>query len=305
MSGLELVSKNRCFNGYLFKYKHTSKVLGNVTMHFNIYLPLCAIDSSSSSPSPSPLSNGSASKVPLLYFLSGLTCTEDNMIIKSGAIRFLSELKIALVTPDTSPRGAGVEGEDDAWDLGTGAGFYVNATTPKWSKHYNMYSYVNEELPELINANFNVDSQRVSIFGHSMGGHGALISALKNPGKFKSVSLFAPICNPIDCNPGQKAFTEYLGKLTPETQPLWESYDACCLVKIYDGPCLDIMLDQGDNDDFLKRGDLLPDHFMAAAENNKELVKVQNRLHPTFDHSYWFVQTFIEDHIRFHAEHLS
>ncbi|KAJ1678416.1 hypothetical protein EV182_004088 [Spiromyces aspiralis] len=276
---LELVSKNRCFDGFVFKYQHISRVLGGVTMRFNIFLPLSAIG---------PSGQNGAIKVPVLYFLSGLTCTEDNMITKSGAIKYLSEEGIALVTPDTSPRNAGVEGEDDSWDLGTGAGFYIDAVTDKWARHYKMYSYIAEELPALINNNFNV------------GGHGALVLAMRNPGRYRSVSAFAPICNPCECELGQKAFAAYLGN----DKSLWEKYDACCLVKEYKGPNLNILLDQGSDDQFLKQGSLLPDHFMAAAENNKECVKIDNHLHPSFDHSYWFVQTFMENHIRFHAKYL-
>ncbi|PVU97713.1 hypothetical protein BB561_000347 [Smittium simulii] len=284
---LEQVQKNSCFGGVVYKYQHYSPVL-SCTMRFNIYLP------------PAVSANPN-SKVPVLYFLSGLTCTEDNMITKSGVLQYLSNENIALVTPDTSPRNCGIEGEEDAWDLGTGAGFYVDATTPKWSKHYNMYSYISNELPEIISSNFPIIKSKSSIFGHSMGGHGAIMIALRNPGMFKSVSAFAPICHPSECHVGIKCFEEYLG---PKSA-CWDKYDSTELASNYQDQHISILMDQGSDDSFLKDNSLLPDHLVAAVENSKSFISLETRVHPGYDHSYWFVQSFIKDHIDFHAKFLN
>ncbi|XP_045444576.1 S-formylglutathione hydrolase isoform X2 [Pipistrellus kuhlii] len=195
--------------------------------------------------------------------------------------------------------GCNIKGEDESWDFGTGAGFYVDATEHPWKTNYRMYSYVTEELPQLINANFPVDPQRMSIFGHSMGGHGALICALKNPGKYKSVSAFAPICNPVLCPWGKKAFSGYLGT----DQSKWKAYDATHLVKSFPGSQLDILIDQGKDDQFLSDGQLLPDNFIAACAEKK--TPVVFRLQEGYDHSYYFIATFITDHIRHHAKYLN
>ncbi|KAJ2286211.1 hypothetical protein IWW55_007039, partial [Coemansia sp. RSA 2706] len=189
MDGLELVSTNRCFGGEVRKYRHFSTST-QCTMAFNIFLPAAAL--------------ANEEKVPVLFYLSGLTCNEDNMITKAGALPHLAQERIALVTPDTSPRATGTDGEDGDWQLGTGAGFYVDATQAPWNAHYQMYSYTQRELQQLVFANFAVDSARVSVFGHSMGGHGALVLALRNPGYYKSVSAFAPICHPSTSDWGQK-----------------------------------------------------------------------------------------------------
>ncbi|KAJ2538716.1 hypothetical protein EV175_006427, partial [Coemansia sp. RSA 1933] len=226
MTTLELVSKNRCFKGEVHKYTHHSD-LTNGKMTFNVFLPDAALTKTE--------------KVPVLYFLSGLTCNEDNMITKAGALPYLSDEKIALVTPDTSPRSAGIDGEEGDWELGTGAGFYVDSTQDPWKPNYNMYSYVQVELQQLINANFFVDGSRVSIFGHSMGGHGALVLSIRNPGHYKSVSAFAPICHPSLSNWGRKQFSAYLG----DNEKEWAKYDATELVKSYDGPMLHVLIDQG------------------------------------------------------------
>ncbi|KAJ1986409.1 hypothetical protein H4R33_003380 [Dimargaris cristalligena] len=281
---LEIVSQNRCFEGSVIKYEHQSEVL-KCTMRFNVYLP------------------DSKEPLPVLYFLSGLTCTEDNFIQKAGALRYLSDKKIALVCPDTSPRGVTITGQDDAWDFGSGAGFYVDATEAPWSAHYQMYSYVIRELPGLIHAHLAVDPDRASIMGHSMGGHGALISALKNPGRYRSVSVLAAICHPTQCPWGIKAFSGYLGATN---RSCWEAYDATELARFYRGPQLPILLDQGDQDAFLKQKQLLPQHFLLAAENGpgRQQLAIENRMRPGFDHSYFYIQTFIEDHIQFHARHL-
>ncbi|KAJ1924132.1 hypothetical protein IWQ60_005426 [Tieghemiomyces parasiticus] len=278
-----VVSETRCFQGSVIKYEHRSETL-NCTMRFNAYLP------------------DTRCTLPVLYFLSGLTCTEDNFMQKAGALRYLSDRRIILICPDTSPRGVDVEGQDAADDLGTGAGFYVDATEPQWKDHYRMYSYVTEELPALVGRHLPVDKTRVSIMGHSMGGHGALVCALRNPGKYRSVSGFAAICNPSECPWGQKAFTAYMG----DHRKAWADYDATALVKRYTGPALPILLDQGDQDPFLKKGQLLPERFIRAVEDNpeKQNLHLDNHMRPGFDHSYYFIQTFIEEHIQFHARHL-
>lgn len=279
MASLKQISSARCFGGFQKVFEHQSSVL-QCLMKFAIYLPP-QIDTD---------------KVPVLYWLSGLTCTEQNFITKAGAQRFLSSLGIALVAPDTSPRGCNIEGEDDSYDFGSGAGFYVDATEEKWKENYKMYSYVTSELPELIQANFNVNPAKKSIFGHSMGGHGALICTLKNPGMYRSVSAFSPICNPINCPWGQKAFTGYLGTDREE----WKKWDATELVKTYKGPPFSyVFIDQGKADNFLSEGQLLPENFVQSAQDGG--VPVVLRMQEDYDHSYYFIATFIEDHIRHHA----
>ncbi|XP_069746388.1 S-formylglutathione hydrolase isoform X2 [Narcine bancroftii] len=252
-------------------------------MRFGIYLP--------------PKSKHA--KCPVLYWLSGLTCTEQNFITKACSQQVAAETGLIIVVPDTSPRGCNVAGEDDSWDFGTGAGFYVNATEEPWKTNYRMYSYVTEELPRLVDSHFSVVPEKMSIFGHSMGGHGALVCALRNPGKFKSVSALAPICNPIQCPWGQKAFTGYLG---PD-KTTWEIYDATCLASTYSGPCLDILIDQGKDDQFLAAGQLLPDNFVEVC--TKKRTPVVFRLQEGYDHSYYFIASFIRDHIKHHAKYLN
>ncbi|KAI9225216.1 MAG: Alpha/Beta hydrolase protein [Piptocephalis tieghemiana] len=278
----EITQEAKCFGGYYRKYTHESKTL-DCTMRFSVYLP--------------PQGRGSED-LPAVYFLSGLTCTEDNFISKAGALRCASRLGMIIVCPDTSPRGVDIPGQDDSYDFGSGAGFYVDATQEPWSKHYRMYSYVTKELPEIVNAILPVDPERVSIFGHSMGGHGALICALKNPGKYKSVSAFAPICNPSKCPWGIKAFSGYLSK---EDQQAWKAYDATELVGSYNGPELDILIDQGTEDNFYKDGQLLPGNFRDASAGK---VEVTLRTQEGYDHSYWFIQSFVEEHLEHHARYL-
>jgi len=263
------------------RYSHQSSVV-NTEMKFYVYIPPQA----------------QKSPAPVLYFLSGLECSDENFIVKGGALAWAAKCGIVLVSPDTSPRGAGVEGESDSWDFGVGAGFYVDATEQKWAKNYRMYSYVTSELPSLISTNFPVNSEKQSIFGHSMGGHGALICALKNPGKYKSVSAFAPISHPIEVPWGKKAFSGYLG---PDTNT-WKAYDATELVVDYSGPHLDILIDQGEGDRFHKE-QLMPEVFESAAKNNSN-VSVKLRLQAEYNHSYFFVSTFMEDHLAHHAAHL-
>jgi S-formylglutathione hydrolase len=276
------VSKSKCFGGWQKVFSHESEVV-SCKMKFAIYLP--------------PKSE--SDKVPVIYWLSGLTCTEENFISKSGFQQFASRHGVIVVAPDTSPRGCNIEGEEDSWDFGTGAGFYVDATTPKWKKNYNMYSYITVELPRLIEANFPVIPGKQSIMGHSMGGHGALICYLKNPGLYRSVSAFAPICNPIQCPWGQKAFTGYLG----DDKTSWEEYDAVCLTKTYQGPTALILIDQGTFDQFLNQSQLLPENFVQACEAAK--IPVVLRSQERYDHSYYFISTFIGDHIAHHANYLN
>eukprot|EP00040_Diaphanoeca_grandis_P017106 m.88747 g.88747 ORF g.88747 m.88747 type:complete len:283 (+) comp26232_c0_seq1:304-1152(+) len=236
---------------------------------------------------------------PVLYYLSGLTCTHENVVTKAGFQRYAAEHNVIVVTPDTSPRGVKVEGDDDSWDFGTGAGFYVDATEEKWKTNYNMYSYITSELPAIIDANFSTQEGCVSITGHSMGGHGALICALKNPGMYKSVSAFSPICHPSACPWGQKAFTGYLG---PESAA-WADYDATLLAAKYDGPSMSILIDVGKADSFYTGKQLLPEDFTDACL--KAQLPVAVRMHEGYDHSYYFIASFMEDHFRHHIEILA
>lgn len=240
-----------------------------------------------------------SSKVPVIYWLSGLECTEQNFAQKGGAQRVASELGIMIVCPDTSPRGCGIEGEDDSWDFGTGAGFYVNATREPWNKNYRMYSYVTEELPAVIAEKFPINQGKQSIMGHSMGGHGALICALKNPGKYCSVSAFAPICHPSASNWGRKAFSGYLGS---EDDGNWSDWDATKLVAKYDGPPLEIFIDQGMADKFLTAGQLQPETFVEACKNAEMAVILKKR--EGYDHGYYYIATFIEEHLEHHFRYL-
>ncbi|KAK2144820.1 hypothetical protein LSH36_727g01024 [Paralvinella palmiformis] len=281
MGELNEVSKNKIFGGWQKVFSHESKEL-KCKMNFGIYLP------------PQAENN----KVPIIYWLSGLTCTEQNFITKAGAQKYAAEHGVIIVAPDTSPRGCNIEGEDDGYDFGTGAGFYIDATEEKWKKNYRMYSYVTIELPEIINRNFPVLEDKQSIMGHSMGGHGALISFLKNPGQYRSVSAFSPICNPMECPWGQKAFSGYLG----DKKDLWKKYDSCHLVKDYDGPPAAILIDQGKADNFFSAGQLLPDKFVAACAEAK--VPVILRMQEDYDHSYYFIATFIGEHIAHHVKYL-
>ena len=280
MSGLKKISNVKSFGGSVQTYSHQS-VVCNCDMTFSIYLPPQAENE----------------KVPVIYWLSGLTCTNENFMTKAGFQKYAAELGIAIVTPDTSPRGANIPGEDDSWDFGTGAGFYLNATQKPWSDYYNMYEYIVKELPDLINANFPVDSQKVSISGHSMGGHGALTIAFKNLDKYKSVSAFSPICAPMQCAWGIKAFTNYLG----ENKEEWKNYDATELIKS-GNINIPILIDQGDADNFLKDGQLRPDLLSEAAKEKN--LEINLRMQKDYDHNYYFIASFIEDHLKFHAKYL-
>ncbi|XP_037081816.1 S-formylglutathione hydrolase-like [Pollicipes pollicipes] len=271
---------NKIFGGWQKVFSHKSAEL-KCEMNVGVFLP----------------AQSEVGKCPVIYWLSGLTCTEQNFVTKAGAQRYAAEKGVILVAPDTSPRGCNIEGEDESWDFGTGAGFYVDATEGKWKENYRMFSYVTKELRQLVNENFPTNGKQ-SIMGHSMGGHGALICALKNPGMYSFVSAFSPICNPSQCPWGQKAFGGYLG----EDRKLWHDYDATELVKDYAGPPLEILIDQGSEDGFLKDGQLLPDNLVAACAKAK--VPVVYRLQPGYDHSYYFIGSFIGDHIAEHAKAL-
>ncbi|WWD17727.1 S-formylglutathione hydrolase [Kwoniella shandongensis] len=284
MPALEKVSSNRVSTGSLTKYKFPSSSLSLPTQ-FNLFVP------SSASPS---------SPVPVLFYLAGLTCNEDTGAQKGAFLNKAGEEGIAIVFPDTSPRGAGVEGEDDDWQLGTGAGFYLNATSEKWKKHYNMYDLVVKELPEVLKeADLGLDFSRVSIFGHSMGGHGALSIYLKNPGQYKSSSAFAPACNPSKTPWGVNAFTNYLNAVTRSSPPSeWLQYDSSHLLQSFKGDA-HILVDVGTEDDFLKKGQLEPKTLERVG---KEGVEV--RMQEGFDHSYYFISTFAPEHVAFHAKYL-
>lgn len=275
---MEVLSTTRCFGGELRRVSHRSTCC-NSNMVFAIFLPPQAL----------------VEKVPVLYWLSGLTCTDENFMQKAGAQRIAAELGIAIVCPDTSPRGTDFPGEHDSYDFGSGAGFYVNATQEPWAAHYHMYDYVTEELPALIEQNFPVNGKR-GISGHSMGGHGALVCYLRNPGKYCSVSAFAPICHPSDCSWGQKALAGYLG----EDRNDWILYDAALMIGDAEEK-LPLLIDQGTDDEFLT-DQLKPGALEQACIASH--YPLQLRMQEGYDHSYHFIATFIEDHLRHHAEGL-
>lgn len=282
MSMLELLSEHACFGGEQRFYQHASREIG-LPMRFSVFMPPQAAQG----------------KVAALIYLAGLTCTEETFMIKAGAQRLAAELGLALITPDTSPRGANVAGETESWDFGVGAGFYLDATEAPWSTHYRMESYLIAELIPLLARELAVDSKRLGIFGHSMGGHGALTLALKYPGLFKSLSAFAPICAPTQCPWGVKAFAGYLGSDSVS----WAAHDATALMRRdtvapYPGG---ILIDQGLADKFLPV-QLNPHLFeQACAEAGQPLTL---RRHAGYDHSYYFISTFIADHLAHHAQML-
>ncbi|HET8849539.1 MAG TPA: S-formylglutathione hydrolase [Marinobacter sp.] len=277
---MELLSTNLCFNGEHRRYRHRSATLA-CDMEFAVFLPPTAV-------------RGEAA-VPVLYWLSGLTCTDQNFMQKAGAQKLAAELGLAIVCPDTSPRGVNLPGEDDSYDFGSGAGFYVNATQQPWAPHYRMYDYVTKELPQLVEDQLPLNGKR-SVSGHSMGGHGALICALKNPGMYQSVSAFAPITNPVNCPWGEKAFTGYLG----EDRSAWAEWDATLLMA--NAPeRLPLLVDQGTADDFLET-QLNPDALVEACEKHHHPINL--RMHRGYDHSYFFIASFIDDHLRHHAKAL-
>jgi S-formylglutathione hydrolase len=274
---MHLVSENKMFGGWHKRFKHVSKS-NNCEMTFAVFLP----------------EQSSKESLPVLYWLSGLTCTDENVMQKSGIQKAAAKYGFVVVAPDTSPRGEDVA-NDEAYDLGQGAGFYVNATEEPWAANYKMYDYIVEELPKIIETNFNVSHQRV-ISGHSMGGHGAIMIGLKHPERYESISAFSPICNPARCPWGKKAFTAYLG----DNQAKWLAYDSSELIKqaIVKKP---ILIDQGSSDEFYP-GQLLPGNLLMAAKNNE--YPVQYNLQEGYDHSYFFISSFIDEHLAFHAKAL-
>lgn len=278
---LELLSEHRCFGGWQRYYRHASSVIG-LPMRFSVYLP--------------PQAEAGV-RVPALFYLAGLTCTEETFMIKGGAQRLAAEYGMMLIAPDTSPRGASLPGESDSWDFGVGAGFYVDATQTPWSQYYRMYSYIVQELFGLVTTELPGDATRTGIFGHSMGGHGALVLALRNPERFRSVSAFAPIAAPSQCDWGRKAFTGYLGADTAS----WEPYDATALMQVMRNPFPNgILIDQGMSDQFLHQ--LNPEAFEAACEKAGQSLTL--RRHEGYDHGYYFISTFMADHLAHHAREL-
>ena len=280
-SPFELLSAHACFGGAQRFYQHPSRETG-LPMKFSVFLPPQAV---------------AGDKVPALLYLAGLTCTEETFMVKAGAQRLAAELGLALVAPDTSPRGAGVPGEADAWDFGVGAGFYLDATQAPWSKHWRMESWLMQELLPLLTQHLPIDGERLGIFGHSMGGHGALTLALRHPGRFKTLSAFAPIANPVNCPWGEKAFTGYLGA----DRTAWGEHDATVLMQ--NQPVAPytagILIDQGLADKFLHEKQLLPEAFEAACASIGQPLTLRRQ--PGYDHGYYFIQSFIADHLRHHA----
>lgn len=279
---MRVISEHRCFDGVQGFYRHMSAATGT-PMRFSVYQPPQA----------------RTRKVPVLFYLAGLTCSEETFMIKAGAQRYAVQHGIMLVSPDTSPRNTGFPGEADSWDFGTAAGFYIDATQEPWSKHFRMYSYVVNDLREAVVSNFPALPDRHGIFGHSMGGHGALVLALKNPDLFQSVSAFAPITAPSQCPWGHKAFSNYLGNDIAE----WHQYDASELMKSRKRPFPQgILIDQGLEDQFLDV-QLLPHYFEAACIGADQPLTL--RRHSGYDHNYYFISTFMEDHIAFHQRILN
>lgn len=276
---LETISEHRSFGGVQGFYRHASSVIG-LPMRFGVYRPPQA----------------ATQRVPVLFYLAGLTCTEETFAIKGGAQRLAAELGLMLVSCDTSPRSTGIPGEADDWEFGAGAGFYLNATEAPWSRHFRMYDYVLGELRETVIANFPASPAHVGIFGHSMGGHGALVLALRNPDVYRSVSAFAPISSPTRCPWGRKALPRYLG----ENPAAWAEYDACELLRrrgkrVYP----EILVDQGLADKFLGLGQLLPEELEAACAAAGQPLALRRQ--EGYGHDYYFIATFMADHLRFHA----
>lgn len=279
---MNLLSEHGCFGGVQGFHAHDSVVVG-LPMRFSLFLPPQA----------------RAGRVPLLVYLAGLTCTEETFPMKAGAQRLASELGLALLAPDTSPRGARLPGEADSWDFGVGAGFWLDATQEPWSRHWRMASWLLDELLPLVTRGFDLDGDRVGIFGHSMGGHGALTLALRHPGRFRSVSAFAPIAAPMRCPWGEKAFSGYLG----EDRGQWRAHDASELMRVQAAPPFPdgILVDQGLADKFLAE-QLHPEAFEAACEAVGQPLTL--RRHAGYDHGYYFIASFVDDHLRHHARAL-
>ncbi|MCW8092684.1 S-formylglutathione hydrolase [Alteromonas sp. ASW11-130] len=277
---MEIVSENKVFGGRHIRYRHRSEVT-DCEMTFAVFLPPFA---------------SKETPVPVLYWLSGLTCTDENFMQKAGAMALAAELGLAIVAPDTSPRGDDVPDDDNSdYDFGLGAGFYVDATESPWKKHYQMFSYTTEELPALIESELPVTKER-AISGHSMGGHGALVIGLRQPTRFVSVSAFSPIANPMDCPWGKKAFAAYLGK----DESKWQQYDASWLIS-QKQHSIPMLIEQGTNDQFLHE-QLKPERLLAAAQKSNTPITLS--MHEGYDHSYFFITTFIRNHLEFHASHL-
>ncbi len=275
---MQKISDIRCFGGHQQRYQHHSGSL-NCEMNFSVYLP--------------PLAE--QKPVPAIFWLSGLTCSDENFVQKAGAQRYASEHGVAMIAADTSPRGEAIPDDpDDEWDFGIGAGFYVNATQEPWRKNYQMYDYICEELPELIFKQLPLDASRQSMMGHSMGGHGAITMALKNPGRYKAVSAFAPICSPMNCPWGEKALSHYLGN----DRQQWAQYDSCALIKSAKER-LPILIDQGDQDGFLDE-QLKPERLADACREANHPFEL--RIQSGYDHSYFFIASFIGEHIAHHSQ---
>jgi len=277
---MEQIGENRCFGGRQLRFTHPSQTL-NCDMNFSVYLPPAA----------------EQDKVPVLYWLSGLTCTDENFVTKAGAQQYAARHGVAIVAPDTSPRGEGVPDDPEgAYDFGLGAGFYVNAVQEPWAEHYRMYDYVLTELPALVADNLPVNGDRAGIFGHSMGGHGALTIALKNPQNYRSVSAFSPICSPLNCPWGEKALGRYIGG----DREAWKQYDSTELIRIAQQR-LPMLVDQGGADDFLQ--EQLKTELLQQASDEAD-YPITVRMQPGYDHSYFFISSFIGEHIDFHMQHL-
>jgi S-formylglutathione hydrolase len=284
-SGVKVIKEWKSFGGTLYRLSHTSSST-QTPMQFSVFIP------------PAATKTPQEKTVPAIFYLSGLTCTDENVIQKGCFLGPCAELGFAFIAPDTSPRGAGIEGEEESWDFGTGAGFYLDAQQAEWRKNYRMYSYISDELPKLLVTIFPVISPGpAAITGHSMGGHGALTIALKNPLKFRAVSAFAPICHPMNCPWGKKAFTNYLGK------DGWEEYDACELMKTRGPLKNDILIDQGTADSFFTDGQLQPEAFKEACAAVGQSAQI--RMQEGYDHSYFFISSFAEEHVRFLARTLT
>ena len=286
---MEVLNQHACFGGSQGFYRHDSSAIA-LPMRFAVYLPPAAL---------------AGAKVPALLYLAGLTCTEETFPTKAGAQRLAAELGLALIAPDTSPRGAGVAGEAESWDLGVGAGFYLDATQAPWAQHWRMESYLLQELLPLLGEQLPIDLQRLGIFGRSMGGHGALTLALRHPGLFKSVSAFAPIANPMNCAWGNKAFSAYLG----EDRSLWAAHDASALMaaQVQEHGQVPypkgILIDQGLADKFLLEQQLLPEAFASACQQIGQPLTL--RQHAGYDHGYYFIQSLMDEHLRHHAAQLA
>eukprot|EP00871_Galdieria_phlegrea_P000170 jgi/Galph1/1153/GphlegSOOS_G5869.1 len=279
---IQKLSSSKCFETRVERYSHISPTLGNTVTKFHVIVP----------------PQIKHTRVPVLFFLAGLTCNDETFVLYSGAQRYAAYYGIFIVCPDTSPRNTGIEGEDREYNFGSSAGFYVNASVPPWSQYYQMFDYVTKELPQVIEANFAVDIQRQSIFGHSMGGHGALICALRHSKQYRSVSALAPVSNPINCSFGRKCLRGYLGN----DREAWKQYDATELVKRLGSVFPDILIDQGTQDEFLK-DQLLVTNFEQACKESGQ--KITLRMQKDYDHEYNFVSTVVQDHVEYHNKALN